>query len=406
MSIILILPIGCGLGTNPESNDQNSQIRELSSEEHKIVESGKIFGLKLFQNINQIEAEKNIFISPLSVSMALGMTMNGAAGETYDAMKQTLEFNGLTEEEINKSYKSLINLLTDMDEKVLIEIANSIWYRQNYNVEDTFKKINEEYFNAQITAMDFNNPNAVDVINNWVSINTHGKIESIIKEINPMTIMFLINAIYFKGIWTYQFDQEKTEDDLFISSLDDQIPCKMMQIQGRFKHFQDNQLQMVDLPYGDENYSMIICLPNANYGVDKFIEDLNEENWQLYLQSLDVDSGIVQMPKFKLEYEITMNDVLKSMGMAVAFNAGAADFSQISPGSDLYIYKVKHKSFIQTDEEGTEAAAVTVVEMRELSGDPQPKTFFMRIDQPFVFIIREQNTNAILFMGKVLNPNG
>jgi serpin B len=150
---------------------------------------------------------------------------------------------------------------------------------------------------------------------------------------------------------------------------------------------------------------MVVCLPDENYGVNKLIADLNEQSWQFYLQSLDKDTGIIQMPKFKLEYELTLNDVLKSMGMAIAFS-GAADFSRISPGSDLFIYRVIHKSFVQTDEKGTEAAAVTAVEMRELSAGPQPKIFFMRMDHPFVFIIREKNTDAILFMGKVLNPNG
>jgi serpin B len=402
--ISAFLLLGCDNGISPDNKDGDNQVRDLSPAEQKIVEAGKSFGVKLFRKINESQPDSNVFISPLSVSMALGMTMNGADGATYEAMKQTLEFNGLTEAEINQAYKDLMTLLPGMDEKVLFEIANSIWYRNTFPVRETFLETNRDYFDAEVNAMDFNDPAVVDIINDWVSDKTHEKIKTIIDNIDPMTVMFLINAIYFKGTWTYEFDPEKTADDIFKKSPSEEIPCRMMKIGGNFEYYQDEEIQIVDLPYGDGHYSMTILLPAQDVGVDEFIESLDQEKWEWYLQALEIDSGMVRMPKYKLEYNLIMNDVLKSLGMEVAFKPGEADFSRISSEPELYISQVRHKSFIQTDEEGTEAAAVTIVELKVIWADPGPEYFYMRIDRPFVFIIHEHSTNAILFMGKIVNP--
>lgn len=400
--LITFLLSGCDDNSvSPDKTDQNK--RDLSAPEIEIIDAAKSFGFSLFHQINTIQPDENIFISPLSVSMALGMTMNGADNETYEAMRQTLEFEGLTEAEINQAYKDLMTFLTGLDEKVLFEIANSIWYRDSYPVEDLFIQTNRDYFDALVTAMDFTNPSSLDIINNWVSEHTHGKIESIVDEIDPLTVMFLINAIYFKGTWTYEFDPDKTVDDIF-QGVDGNLDCKMMRIEGIFDYYQDSTVQVVDMAYGAGDYSMTLCLPAFGTDVNTFIGNLTHERWETYIDAMKADSGVIQMPKYKLEYELKMNDVLKAMGMDIAFSPGQADFSRISPGSGLYIHLVKHKSFIQTDEVGTEAAAVTVVELRETSAGPEPQIFYLRLDRPFFFVIRERSSNAVIFMGKIVDP--
>lgn len=383
-------------------NDEPKQIRTLTDDETQLVESGKTFGLHLFKKIVAAQPDSNIFISPLSVSMALGMTLNGADGETYTAMRQTLEFEDLTNQQINEAYQSLIKLLTGLDPKVIMEIANSIWYRNTFHVERPFLDTNLKYFNAEIDALDFNDPASADIINNWVSDNTHEKITKIIDKIDPMTVMFLINAIYFKGSWTYEFDKEDTDDDIFYKKDGSQVNCQMMKMRNRFDYYEDDQVQIVDLPYGDGDFSMTIMLPKPRVDLNAFIAKLDEQRWQNYLTSLQSDSGNLNMPKYKLEYKLKMNDVLSAMGMAVAFSSGSADFTRINKQGGLYISRVLHKTFVQVDEEGTEAAAVTLVDVKYTSIEPQG--FNMVVNRPFVYVIRERHSNSLLFMGKVEQP--
>ncbi|MFC1906182.1 serpin family protein, partial [Chloroflexota bacterium] len=216
---ILITPLGLSCG---------GAARALTIGEQQLVESSNTFGFKLLNEVVGQDGDKNIFISPLSVSMALGMTLNGADGDTYEAMKQTLELSGLTEEEINKSYASLIELLRGLDPEVIFQIANSIWYRQGFPVKQSFLDICQQYFDAVVEGLDFSDPAAVDIINNWVNESTNGKIEGIVDPpINPLTVMFLINAIYFKGTWKYEFDEQYTQSSPFYLLDDSEVQCQM-----------------------------------------------------------------------------------------------------------------------------------------------------------------------------------
>jgi len=391
----------CSKDSSSIDDTSNVTARPLDSAEKLLVESDKKFGLKLFKKIIEAQPDSNVFISPLSVSMALGMTLNGAAGQTYLDMLSTLELNGLSELEIRESFLSLIKLLTNLDDKVLFEIANSIWYRNTFAVLDTFKDVNSYYFNAEINALDFNDPASVDIINDWVSSKTHQRIKEIIDNIEPSVIMFLINAIYFKGTWTYEFDEDNTTDDVFMAPAGD-VPCKMMKISGDFDYYEDDDVQVVDLPYGDGKFSMTLFLPKQGTAVNQFTADLDESRWENYLAALQSDSGTVELPKFRLEYKLVMNDVLKALGMGIAFGGGA-DFTRINPSAALYISRVIHKTFVQVDEEGTEAAAVTLVEIRELSAGPS-LNYHIRLDRPFLYVIRENHSNTILFMGKLMQP--
>jgi len=402
---ISLVTISCDNSTSSKDNDHRKQIRELSASEQMIVESNKKFGLDLFKKIiEQDEEGKDIFISPLSVSMALGMTLNGADGTTYDAMRQTLAFEGLTNEEINKAYRDLIDLLTTLDDKVLFEIANSIWYRNTFQVENAFLETNKTWFDAEIKSSDFSDPGTVNIINNWVSAKTHEKIKTIINSISPQTVMFLVNAIYFNGTWKYEFDKDDTYASSFNLVDGGSADIEMMMISGEFGYYQDAAVQIIDLPYGDGEFSMTVFLPASDKNIDEFITALDENQWDQYLASLESDSGTLELPKFKLEYKLKMNDVLKALGMSVAFEGGNANFSRINAVEQLFISKVLHKTFVKVDEEGTEAAAVTIVAIDLTSSGGSTEKFYMRVDRPFVFAIREQHSGTILFMGKMIQP--
>lgn len=375
--------------------------RELTVAEKRLVETGNKFGFKLFGEIVRQEQRKNIFVSPLSVSMALGMTYNGANGSTETAMRQTLEFGDMTLEEINSSYKSLIELLSQLDPKVKFQLANSIWYRQECTFEPAFINLNQTYFNAVVRSLNFNDPNAAKTINGWVEQNTQGKIKEIVDDpIGRDLVMFLINAIYFKGIWTYQFDPQQTRDEPFNLPDGSKKPCKMMNMSADLPYFDNAQFQAVDLPYGDGDFSMTILLPNPQTPIEALVADFNQTNWALWTKRFAKQTGSLALPKFLLNYDLLLNDVLKALGMDIAFSPDQADFTRMDKQGGLFISKVKHKTFVEVNEEGTEAAAVTSVEI----GETSVGGFIMRVDRPFIFVIRENHSGTLLFVGKIVEP--
>lgn len=378
-------------------------VRDLTPLEKRVVESGDAFGLTLFREVIQAEKDKNVFISPLSVSMALGMTLNGANGGTLDAMQNTLELAGLSTEEINQSYKSLMELLIQLDPQVKFEIANSIWHRDDYTFEPDFINLNKTFFDAVVRALNFADPGAKDIINAWVKEQTHGRIEEIVDQITPDHVMFLINAIYFKGIWTYEFDPANTKDDQFITVGGSPVPCKMMNVKGDFSYFANESFQAIDLPYGDAGFSMTIFLPKVPSDIDPLIAGLTPEKWSAWVASFSKHAVELSLPRFSMQYDLTMNDVLTALGMGIAFSDDA-DFTRMHRLGGLKISKVKHKSFVQVDEEGTEAAAVTSVEIIRVTWGTGGGLLTMRVDHPFVFAIRENHSGTILFIGKVVAP--
>lgn len=371
--------------------------RSLTAAEQQIAEADNRFGLKLFRAISDDAPDENVFISPLSVSMALGMTLNGAAGETRTAMKETLEHAGLSEAEINASYRGLIDLLTTLDPKVTLGLANSIWYREGLQVRPAFIDMNQQYFDAEVQALNFGSPDAPDIINDWVGDKTNGTIETIVNAIPGNVVMYLINALYFKGDWRTSFDEELTHEAAFTRPDGTESTVDMMKLEDATApiHFGE-RLTAVDLPYGDSLYSMTILLPHEDHETDALAADLDQEMWDQIMQELAPQKlSVLEMPKFKLEYEAALKEVLTDLGMGIAFAPGRADFSGIQAGGGLWIDKVKHKTFIEVDEKGTEAAAVTSVSVVE-SLPPS-----IRIDRPFLFVIREQHSGSILFVGKV-----
>lgn len=403
--LVSIVIIGCSQASNRIIDEKKVKPRALTTAESKTVNSYNAFGIKIFKEINKTEETKSVFISPLSISMVLGMALNGAAETTYDSMRATLELYGLTEREINESYKNLIELLTQIDPKVKFQIANSIWHRDGLPVENSFIDTNKKFFDAEVKGLNFSEPAASKIINNWVNERTHGKIKDIVPDpIEERIVMYLINAIYFKGKWALQFDKAQTKDDFFHTIEDEKKPCQMMYNRGDFQYFENQQLQAIDLLYGDSLFSMTILLPKEGLSVNQLIVEINRETLQKWMNEFSTMEGEVYLPRFKLEYKKNLNAALKALGMTIAFTPYKANFSRIAKpenlgGESLYITNVEHKTFVEVDEEGTEAAAVTSVEIGITS---VREVFVMRVDRPFVFLIRERSTGTILFIGKMM----
>ena len=397
--ILSFFLLGCkDVGVNPPP----PQMRPLSISELRLVQANGKFWLKLFKEIDRADADKNVFISPLSISFALGMTLNGANGSTLDSMRATLEFAGMPTQEINESYKSLMQLLTTADPSVRMQIANSIWYRNTFSVEKEFMDVNKTYFDAVVSALDFSKSDAATIINGWVNQKTNGKIPTIVQPpINPLTVMYLINAIYFKGVWTSQFKKEDTRDDLFTLRNGSKVPCKMMNQEATFRYYSSDKLAAIDLPYGHKFFSMTIILPRPDVDVSAFLATFQASDWDNVIAGFREENIPLSLPRFKLEYDKGLIEPLKALGMEIAFDPDRADFTRINRNGELFINEAKHKTFVEVNEEGTEAAAVTSIGIGRTS-TPAP----FRIDRPFIFVIRERTSGAILFAGKILNPAG
>jgi serine protease inhibitor len=366
-----------------------------------ITKSNNTFGFKLFQKLHDDAPEANVFISPLSVATALSMTINGAKGQTLEDMMATLEQNGMTLEQVNEGFRQLLLLLPALDPQVQIQLANSIWHREGYPVRQSFLDVNEANYDSEVAGLDFSDPIAREIINNWIDENTNGLINSIIDEPIPGdVIMYLINAIYFKGAWLYEFDPEYTYETAFRLEDGSTTMVDMMSYgETLLNFFETETFLAADLPYGDSVYTMTVMLPNTGKTVDDIIAELNNVNWDDWSDDYVYTDVSFGMPKFEMEYKESLVKVLTQLGMGIAFSP-ACDLTGIADAS-LSIDDVIHKSFIEVTEEGTEAAAVTSVVIIETSV-PQIPT--MLLDRPFVFIIRENQTNNVLFIGKLMNP--
>ena len=372
-----------------------------------LVAENTRFAIKIFQELVKEDVDKNIFISPLSISTALAMTYNGAGGSTGEAMAETLEFSGMTMEELNQNYINLIESLESVDADVQLSIANSVWMKEGFaqSVKQSFIQRLKDYYQSQLFTRDFGDPGTVGEINSWISSETNDKIDKMIDEIDPQVVMFLINAIYFKGDWTTPFDEAKTHTDEFTVPDGSTVQVSYMFNKADYQYYNGSNYQAVRLPYGRDKIAMYVLLPDEGTDIDAFIDTLEQsrldEDFDRYT-NMEVD---IDLPKFKLEYGVKrLNDVLKNLGMEIAFDPVRANFSGIAPvgaSSNLYIGFVDHKAFVEVNEKGTEAAAVTVVGI-ELTSMPTTKTF--TVDRPFVFVIRDDRSGSNLFMGKIVNP--
>ncbi|AEE50853.1 serpin family protein [Haliscomenobacter hydrossis] len=370
----------------------------------KLGEATNQFGFDIFKKLNADKPDDNLFISPLSISSALSMTLNGANGKTKEEMLKVLGAGKISLDELNQSYQTLLKELPNLDPKVKVDIANSIWYRQGFAVNPAFLNTNTTYYNSEVRPLDFSKPDAKDIINKWVSDKTNKLIPSIIDQIQDNSVMFLINAIYFKGTWRRQFDTKKTYDGDFTTEKNVQVPVKMMSYGNslvKLSYFSNDKLHAVKLPYADSVYSMTVILPKEGFAVKDILPELTLTNWNSWNKAYSAEEIFFALPKFSLRYENSLNASLEALGMPTAFIPSQADFSGIATGQELSISNVKHKAFIEVDEAGTKAAAATSVEIVVTSVPNNPQFI---VNRPFIFVISESRTNQAIFIGKMMNP--
>ena len=394
----LILCVSC----ETEPIEKETPKITLTKKSAEIIEADHAFGFELFREIYKVSEEENIMISPMSISYALGMTYNGAVGTTLDAFNDVLHFGGLTNQEVNESYKDLMDQLLNLSEEVEFALANSIWFKEGYPVLEDFIKTNEDYFNAAIREADFSDPKTVDLINGWIEEQTNDKIKDMLDQIPEDVIMYLINAIYFNANWKYEFPKEDTYEGDFYLENESEITVDYMVVDGDFQYTLMDDFTAVELPYSDSSFSMVVMLPHLEGSISSLTESLNVDSWNSWFENSHRIAIRIILPKFKYKFKNLLNDPLLTLGLGVAFSDNA-DFSRIVPDRKLCISRVIHQTFIDVQEEGTEAAAATIVEIKELSS-PGGSYISFRADHPFLYLIKENSTGAIVFMGKVGRP--
>ena len=372
-----------------------------------LVSANTRFAFDLFRELVAEDANENVFISPLSVSMALAMTYNGAEGTTKDAMAKTLNFGNVTLEEVNQEYSDLTESLKNVDQAVKLLIGNSVWMKEEFApiVNPSFLERVGTSYDGETFTRDFGNPETVTEINDWVNNATEGKITKAIQQIDPQLVMFLINAIYFKGEWVTRFDEAQTQKQDFLLPNESAVKVVMMSTSGNFSYYSGQNCHVARLPYGRDKIAMYIFLPDEGISLDSFIASLNQTAQQEYLSRLrPVGDLAVKLPKFNVEYGVRLNSVLQKLGMGIAFDRDMANFSGIASTNlqNLHISYVDHKAVVEVNEEGTEAAAVTVVGAGATSVHNEQPSFV--VDRPFFFEIRDDRSGSILFIGKILNP--
>lgn len=379
-----------------------SSTKQVGAMNNQLVTANTQFGFKLFSEIIKQNGRQNIFVSPTSVAIALAMTYNGANGSTQQAMAETLQLKGMSLDEINQAQRTLNQILANPDPKVQLSIANSLWVREGITFKPDFLQKTKEFYQANVTNLDFSNRNAPSIINRWVNQNTNGKIPTIIDQINSSAVLFLINAIYFKGSWMSEFPKNATQELPFTLLDGTRKQHPLMSQSGRFRYFENDLFQAINLPYGEGRLSMYVFLPKSNGTLPSFYSKLTTENWEQWLKQFTTRQGSIVLPRFKLEYEITLNQTLKALGMSIAFEDNA-NFTGMT-STPVKIDEVKHKTFVEVNEEGTEAAAVTSIGIRATSARPQEEPFRMVVDRPFFFAIRDNQTGTVLFMGSIVEP--
>ena len=388
-----------------KSDRQSYDVANQTTPTHisQLASASNRFGFNLFAQINNELSQENIVISPSSIAIALAMTGNGTEGKTREELTTALKLQELDYRAINRSYQKLIETLKTADPDVKLAIANSLWVNREITLKDRFVDRAKEFYQARVSSLDFANFKTKSTIDSWVAKNTANKITEVVDSVSSQDALYLINAIYFKGIWTNKFDANATIEKPFYTNGNSQ-PQPMMSQTGDYRYYQSNGFQAVRLPYGEkEELGMYIFLPSEASSLAEFNQQLNIDNWQEWIGQMRSQKGNITIPRFELEYETDLVKSLSQLGINQIFNSSQADFSAMTD-TPVAIDRVKHKTFIEVNEEGTEAAAVTSIGIRITSAQPQDPPFAMNVNRPFFFAIRDDITETILFMGNVVEP--
>jgi serpin B len=377
---------------------------DVAGDRDKLVAANTGFGFDLMNQVVQAKPNTNVFISPYSVSSALQMVENGAAGGTLAEMQQALKTSGMPAGSLNAAFQDLNAQFTGRKD-VMLNLANGLWYQAGFHLKPAFAEDNQKFFQAGLAGVDFNNPQSANTINDWADTQTHGKIKDVVQfPFPPLTRLILANAIYFKGQWVTPFKKHLTRPRTFHLANGQTKQTPMMTQEGSFAYQADPKFQAVRLPY-EGDLQMELFLPATNSSPQALLAELagQEARWAAVAHGFSMQEGVVTLPKFRIEYDVTLNQPLEALGMKSAFAANA-DFSGIA-NEPLYISQVKQKSYVDVNEKGTEAAAVTTITVMALAmREPPKERFTMVLDRPFFFVISDMNTGSILFMGVVNDP--
>jgi serine protease inhibitor len=403
LASFIIITTSCGTGNNQGNLRIASDVSFGKDDYKKMVSANNQLGMELLPKVGE-NKNGNIFISPTSLFMALSMVYNGADGVTKEEIAKVLHVDGMDKNELNKANASFMSILHSDSKQIQLNLANSIWLNKDFHFQTEFAKNNRDYFNAKIQEMDINSSESPKIINDWVEKATNKKIKDIVDTpLDRDLVAILINAIYFKGDWKYEFEKKQTEELPFYFADGTEKDIPLMRLNKKLPYLENDHFQAVSLPYGDGEMSMKVFLPKDNLNLEEFKKMLTNDNWKNWSLEFHKNEGTIMLPRFQLEYEVLLNETLKKLGMNTAFDSSANLTKMITEKDPIMISKVKQKTFIDMNEEGTEAAAATSVEIVKESASVD-KSFFMEVNRPFFIAITDDKTDAILFMGSISNP--
>ncbi len=382
----------------------------LTKGEAQIAASGN---LTAFEILGMIQKEQptdpdnpNIMISPLSLNLSMAMAWNGASGNTKSQIKNSLEFHGDSDKDVQSFFNKMIETLPEADPLTNITIANSVWYNHTFPIKESFLNSNKKWFHATISPLDFSKKESLTTINNWCSSKSNGKINKILDNISNEEVMFLINALYFKSPWSEKFDRHNTKPMPFTLPNGSKVSVPMMFNNTKTQFYQNNKLSSVNIPFGNGAFKMTIILPSEEGSLTDVLNNISQpDTWNNITNNLGKQEVDIYLPRFKFEYKIELNNILNEIGIKNAFDPMKANFSAIAEltgQNNLSISKVLQKTAIEINEEGGEAAAVTSTGFQVTSVGPEKEIFIA--DRPFIFAIWEQSTGTIIFSGIVAKP--
>ncbi|TLU97922.1 serpin family protein [Dyadobacter luticola] len=400
--LVPILAFTLLLGCTDDKNPSPDLIVNPVTIPANIADGTTSFAFNFLHNLQQTQpAQDNLFVSPLSLHIALGMLLNGSERETADEILKTLEMQGVSVADLNNAYKTLVNDLPVADSRVSLGLANSMWYRSGFQVENNFQNILRDSFNSDITGLIFDNA-AKDKINQWASDKTNGKIKKVLDEIDENKVMFLLNALYFKGDWKSQFDSKQTVEMPFNLEGGGTKSVKMMNVKSTFPATFNNTFSAVKLPYSSGQFSMTLLIPYGQNTIDGVLAEMTASKWREVSAEMRDRNVKVGLPRFKLDYSAKLNATLEKMGINKIFSS-SAQLGKINKNEHLVVDFVKQDAYLGIDEQGTEAAAVTSIGIDVTSVSPDENRYIC--DRPFGLIITENTSNTILFMGRIKNPD-
>lgn len=404
--LIIFLISSCFIascGTTEPDNKKETSKNSLDEKQYEnIAETNNQLGFQLLSILNKNNKD-NIFISPFSAFMAISLVYNGADGETKDEIQKVLQ-SDLNVEKLNEQHKKLLESLNYDDGGMQLKIANSIWLNEQFHFQDQFANNMKKYYKADTEEVNVTSPEAPKKINDWVKEQTKGKIDNIVEHpLNNDLVSMFINAIYFKGQWMNEFDSKITENRTFYLADQSKKELPFMQQKNKWLYLENEKFQAISLPYKDEKMTMKVILPKEQTDMDDFIQNMTIENWKKWKNEFSLKEGTVLLPKFQLKYEVDLNNSLQQLGMKNAFERNANFSKLIKEEVPLWIDKVKQVAYIDVNEEGTEAAAVTSIAI-ETTAFMEDETFYMEVNRPFFIAIVDEKKDLILFMGLIENP--